>query len=169
MKNKTPMRRIDNYYYCRERHLIGDELEWYRVDGMTAVELPRPIVLVTGAFDLLHVGHMRLLFTAREKAGKGSVVCAMNSDESVLDRKGRVIQTWNERAATLAYMPIDVLVEFNNEAELVKLAEYISPDLQVLGDEYTNTRTLACPAAFVRTGSMRTSEIIRRVREYYNV
>ena len=163
------LRRNINYTWCRERHAIGDELDWMRVNGMSKVKLSGPVILVTGAFDLMHVGHMRLLFMARERAGKhGTVVCAMNSDESVRESKGqgRPIMTWAERAATLAYMPIDVLVEFDSEDELVELVSYIKPTLQICGPDYMNKPTTAnIPVACVRESGMRTSVLIERIKK----
>lgn len=170
--NNDDLRRIVNYHWCRERHAIGDELDWMRIEGMSKVKLGRPVVLVTGAFDLLHVGHMRLLFMARDRAGKnGTVLCAMNSDESVQRSKGvgRPILSWSERAAALAYMPIDVLVEFDTEAELKQLVEYTKPDIQICGPEYMNKPTTAgIDVACVRESGIHTSDIIKRISKLIN-
>lgn len=165
-------RRFANYFWCRERHAIGDELEWMRIEGLKTLNLPRPIVLITGAFDILHVGHMRLLFTARQQAGNGTVICAMNSDDSVTERKGqgRPIMSWPERAAALAYMPIDVLVEFDTEKELKKLVALVEPDLQVVGPDWMDKPTTSgLPKGGVREAGMRTSEIIKRCKKVQNV
>jgi bifunctional ADP-heptose synthase (sugar kinase/adenylyltransferase) len=140
-----------------------------RVEGLAKVKLPRPIILVTGAFDLMHVGHMRLLFMARDRAGvDGTVICAMNSDNSVTASKGagRPIMTWVERASTMAYMPIDVLVEFDSEAELRKLTSLVEPDLQICGPDYMNQPTTAgVPVACIREASIRTSTLIDRIKK----
>lgn len=167
--NNDDLKRIINYHWCRERHAIGDELDWMRVDGLSKVKLGRPVILVTGAFDLMHVGHMRLLFMARERAGKhGTVLCAMNSDESVRLAKGegRPIMTWVERAASLAYMPIDVLIEFDTEADLVDLVTLTKPDLQICGPDYMNKPTTAnIPVACIRESNIRTSTLISRIKK----
>lgn len=48
------------------------------------------IVMTSGAFDLLHVDHVRHLKECREIAGPGGIVIvALNSDRSVMQRKGR--------------------------------------------------------------------------------
>jgi cytidyltransferase-like protein len=161
--------RLKNYFYTRDRP--ANELEWYRYDELPA-ELSRPIVLVTGGFDLLHCGHMRLLFAAREKAGdKGTLVAAMNSDRMIKETKGcqRPIMSWPERAATLGYMPIDYLVEIDSADELRKLTLKLRPDLKVMGADHlaSASKWPWMRKMFVRSTGMRTSEIVRRVREGY--
>jgi D-glycero-beta-D-manno-heptose 1-phosphate adenylyltransferase len=134
-------------------------------------DLPRPIVLVTGVFDLLHCGHMRMLFAAREKAEGGTLVVAMNTDRWIKEHKGcqRPIMSWPERAATLGYMPIDYLVEIDSADELRRLTLRLRPDLKVMGADHLQSASKWpwMRKMFVRCGSMRTSEIVRRVVEGY--
>jgi bifunctional ADP-heptose synthase (sugar kinase/adenylyltransferase) len=162
-------RNLANYQYVRQRSIPLDEFKWIRVEDLHTLDLPRPVVLVTGAFDLLTASHMRLLFEARTKAGvNGTVLVAMNSDDSVSERKGpgRPVLTFVERTATLAYMPIDVLVEFGDESELRKISEITKPDLQVAGQEYMNKQTTAqVPLFCIHEGGPHTSEIIKRITE----
>lgn len=169
----SKLKRLANYSWCRERRAIGDDLDWLRIDDLKECYLPRPIILVTGAFDLLHIGHMRLLFAARDKAGlKGTVLCAMNSDESVQNRKGygRPVMSWPERAAAIAYMPINVLVEFNTEDDLKRLVRFTNPDAQVAGPDYMNQPTTAnIPTICVRESGMRTSVLIERLIKTSNI
>ena len=42
-------------------------------------------VMISGGFDPIHVGHIRLI---REAANYGNVIVAMNSDEWIFRRKG---------------------------------------------------------------------------------
>jgi cytidyltransferase-like protein len=128
-----------------------------------------PVVLVNGAFDLLHSGHMKVLFAARHKAGDmGTVVCAMDSDKKIAGRKGkgRPILSWVERAAALAYMPIDHLVEIETDEEMKRLVELVRPDLRVLGDEYLGkvSRFPKIPVMYVVVRGMSTGKIVERVR-----
>ena len=165
---RTP-RNLANYQYVRQRSIPLDEFKWIRPNDLRGLELPKPIVLVTGAFDILTASHMRLLFEARTKAGvNGTVLVAMNSDDSVSERKGkgRPILTFVERTATLAYMPIDILVEFGSESELRQISEIAKPDLQVAGQEYMNKQTTAnVPLFCIHEGGPHTSEIIKRVQK----
>ena len=58
---------------------LVEERERWRADGLR-------VVLVNGAFDMLHVGHLRYLAGAREHADH--LVAAVNSDASVRGSKG---------------------------------------------------------------------------------
>lgn len=156
-----------NWTWVREKTPVIDELPWVRVEELAKLKLPEPIVLVTGAFDLMHAPHMRLLFTARERAGRnGTVLVAMNSDDSVRRRKGagRPIMTFAERASAIAYMPVDVLVEFDEESELKRLATLVNVTCQVAGSEYWGKQTTAgAPLMCIRDGGPHTSSIIDRI------
>lgn len=46
---------------------------------------PYDTVMISGGFDPIHVGHIRLI---REAAKHGEVIVAMNSDEWIFRRKG---------------------------------------------------------------------------------
>jgi len=162
--------RVRNYYWVRERP--ADELEWIRAEAVDAADWPRPLVLVSGGFDLLHCGHMRLLFSAREKAGQGTVLCAMESDHLIraICGPGRPVLSWIERATALSYMPISYLVEIDSQDELDRLVLRVKPDLYMCGNAYNE-----CPPkfpglrrAFIRSAGMHTTELVRRCTESYN-
>ena len=124
-------------FWARQR--ASDELEWLRCEEVDPLQLPRPIVLVTGAFDLLHAAHLRLLRCAKEHARSGTVVVAINTDESIREGKGleRPILTWPERASTVwATGLADSIVEFTTESELDALTKRLMPEFKVMGQEY---------------------------------
>ena len=52
------------------------------------------IVLCSGGFDPLHVGHLSYL---KDAAHFGDVVVALNSDAWLMVKKGFVFQPWNDR------------------------------------------------------------------------
>ena len=52
-------------------------------------------VAVSGGFDPLHVGHVRMILDA---ASYGEVVVILNSDKWLVDKKGYMFMTWEERA-----------------------------------------------------------------------
>ncbi len=54
------------------------------------------IALVTGGFDPIHVGHIKLLKGARRFGD--IVVVGVNSDEWLIRKKGAAFMTWRERA-----------------------------------------------------------------------
>lgn len=95
------------------------------------------IILTNGAFDLLHVGHVRYLAAAKKLGGK--VVVALNADESVraLKGEGRPIMPAEERAEIVAALAdVDAVVIFP-ELDVRALIREIRPDIQAKGTDYT--------------------------------
>jgi rfaE bifunctional protein nucleotidyltransferase chain/domain len=95
------------------------------------------ITLANGAFDLLHVGHVRYLHAAKFLGGK--LVVAINSDESVRTLKGdgRPLVPENERAEIVsALSDVDAVVIFP-ELDVRALVREIRPDIHAKGTDYT--------------------------------
>ena len=95
------------------------------------------IILANGAFDLLHVGHIRYLRAARQLGEK--LVVAVNSDESVraLKGNGRPLMPADERAEILAALSdVDAVVIFT-EPDVRALVREIRPDIHAKGTDYT--------------------------------
>lgn len=57
------------------------------------------VALVTGGFDPIHVGHIKLLKGARRFGD--ILVVGVNSDEWLIRKKGAAFMTWRERATIL--------------------------------------------------------------------
>ena len=55
----------------------------------------RKLVAVSGGFDPIHVGHVRMILAS---ADVGDVVVILNSDNWLKDKKGYVFMPWEERA-----------------------------------------------------------------------
>jgi D-glycero-beta-D-manno-heptose 1-phosphate adenylyltransferase len=95
------------------------------------------IILANGAFDLLHVGHVRYLAAAKALGGK--LVVAVNSDASVraLKGEGRPIIPEQERAEIVAGLAaVDAVVIFP-ELDVRAIIREIRPDIQAKGTDYT--------------------------------
>jgi rfaE bifunctional protein nucleotidyltransferase chain/domain len=95
------------------------------------------IILANGAFDLLHVGHVRYLRGAKELGGR--LVVAINSDDSVraLKGEGRPIMPEQERAEIVAALAdVDAVVIFP-ELDVRAIIREIRPDVQAKGTDYT--------------------------------
>lgn len=95
------------------------------------------VTLANGCFDLLHVGHVRYLQSARELGGK--LIVALNSDESVRRIKGagRPAMPERERAEIVAALGcVDAVVIFD-EPDVRTLIAEIHPDVQAKGTDYT--------------------------------
>jgi len=95
------------------------------------------VVLVNGAFDLLHVGHVRYLAGARAHGDR--LVAAVNSDTSVRDSKGpgRPIMPELERVEILSHLwMIDRICLFD-EPTVARLLEKLRPEVHAKGTDYT--------------------------------
>lgn len=55
-------------------------------------------ILLSGGFDPLHVGHLRMI---QEAAKLGRVIVALNSDEWLKRKKGYSFMSWEDRAEIL--------------------------------------------------------------------
>ena len=102
-----------------------------------SAELPKPVVMTNGVFDILHRGHVTYLAQARELGQ--SLIVAVNSDASVkMLGKGsdRPINTQTDRAAVLASLEaVDLVVIFEDKVPLKVIAE-AHPDIYVKGGDY---------------------------------
>ena len=55
----------------------------------------RPIIAVSGGFDPVHIGHVRMI---QDAARYGDVMVIINSDDWLMRKKGYVFMPWQERA-----------------------------------------------------------------------
>jgi D-beta-D-heptose 7-phosphate kinase/D-beta-D-heptose 1-phosphate adenosyltransferase len=106
------------------------------------------VVFTNGCFDLVHIGHIRLLEQARQKGER--LIVGLNSDDSVRQLKGpmRPIVGERERARVVAALnAVDAVVVFPERTPL-RLIESIRPDVLVKGGDYTEEMVIG--AAEVR-------------------
>jgi rfaE bifunctional protein nucleotidyltransferase chain/domain len=95
------------------------------------------VVLANGAFDLLHVGHVRYLAADREHGDR--LVVAVNSDRSVRQYKGRgrPIVPQSERVELLGHLgTVDRLVLFD-EPTVAGVLDILRPEVHAKGTDYT--------------------------------
>jgi len=95
------------------------------------------IVFTNGCFDIIHIGHIRLLKRCWELGD--IVVVGLNSDKSVfrLKGEGRPIMKQNERAEILSSLfMVDYVVIFD-EDDPVNLIRFIKPHILVKGSDYS--------------------------------
>ena len=96
----------------------------------------KKIAFANGHFDLIHVGHLRYLRSARAEAD--ALVVAINDDDSVerLKGPGRPGVPATERAELLAGLePVDFVVIFQGDSPAPLLAE-LRPDVHCKGTDY---------------------------------
>jgi D-glycero-beta-D-manno-heptose 1-phosphate adenylyltransferase len=132
------------------------------------------IVLSNGAFDLVHVGHVRSLEHARTLGD--FLVVAVNSDRSVRELKGagRPVMPERERAEVVAALASVDLVTIFDELTVEETIRTIRPDVHAKGRDYTAAsvpeRALveACGGRVVIVGDPKdhaTSDLIARIRK----
>jgi rfaE bifunctional protein nucleotidyltransferase chain/domain len=97
------------------------------------------VAVANGAFDLLHVGHVRYLEGAKQATRGGFLIVGVNSDTSIRALKGprRPILPEQERAELVdALRCVDRVVLFP-EPTAAELLRALRPDLHVKGKDYT--------------------------------
>jgi len=109
--------------------LVGEVAGW-RSKGQTTV-------LVNGAFDMLHVGHLRYLAGAKECADH--LIAAVNSDASVRSSKGetRPIIPEGERVDILSNLWMVDRICLFDDVTVGPVLELLKPDIHAKGTDYT--------------------------------
>jgi len=96
----------------------------------------KKIVTISGSFDILHLGHIKLL---KEAKSKGDIlIVLLNSDKSIQSYKGskRPINYQKERGETLAALECVDFVTIFNEINPKKILEKIKPDIFCQGGDW---------------------------------
>ena len=93
------------------------------------------IVVVSGGFDPVHVGHIRY-FRAAKQLGDELVVI-LNSDEFLMKKKGFVFMPFNERKEILeAFACVDRIVPcLDKDQTVCKTLEELRPDIFANGGD----------------------------------
>jgi len=95
-------------------------------------------VWVNGTFDVLHVGHLKLLEFA---SSYGDLIIGIDSDKRVKELKGesRPFNTLEDRKYFLESLKFVNRVEiFDSKEELINLIKKTQPDFMIVGDDYKN-------------------------------
>ena len=95
-------------------------------------------VVVNGTFDILHLGHLKLLEYARGFPDS-YVLVLTDSDRRIKELKGneRPINNEYERSSMLfALKYVDRVEIFDTDQELIDLIKRFEPDIMVKGSDY---------------------------------
>jgi D-beta-D-heptose 7-phosphate kinase/D-beta-D-heptose 1-phosphate adenosyltransferase len=96
------------------------------------------VVLTSGSFDLIHLGHVKYL--ARAKEFGGVLVVGVDSDDKIRRRKGedRPMVPQAERLELLAHQrPVDLIFLKEREDERWALIKAVRPDVLVLTEDHS--------------------------------
>ncbi len=98
----------------------------------------KKLVATNGCFDLLHLGHVRYLQTAR--ALGDALVVGLNGDQSVRELKGpgRPINDEKTRAEMLAALECVDLVTIFSEMRATQFLEAAAPAIYAKGGDYSS-------------------------------
>lgn len=104
-------------------------------------------VWVNGTFDVLHLGHIKLLEFARSF---GSVRVGIDTDERVKKMKGytRPFNKLEDRMEfILSIKYVDSVTSFGSDEELIDKISQYQPDIMVVGDDYKYKPVIGCEFA----------------------
>jgi D-beta-D-heptose 7-phosphate kinase/D-beta-D-heptose 1-phosphate adenosyltransferase len=122
-------------------------------------------VWVNGAFDILHIGHIKLLKYA---AAMGYLRVGIDTDERIKELKGptRPFNNFNIRKELLQSLRfVDDVIGFGSEQELIDSIKTYAPDVMVVGSDYKNKRVIGAEHAkqvvyFDRIADISTTKIL---------
>jgi len=119
--------------YSMSKRILPEELAervaLWRQDGKT-------IATINGSFDLLHAGHLHMLYEASKQADL--LLVALNSDASIKQYKSskRPIIALEERLQLISALSFVDYVTHFEEVDPRQILSVIKPDVHVNGAEY---------------------------------
>lgn len=99
-------------------------------------------IWVNGSFDVLHIGHIKLLEYA---ATLGTVRVGIDSDDRVREKKGegRPYNGIKDRMEFISSIRfVDSVVSFDSDNTLIDRIKEWEPDILVIGDDYRYHRII---------------------------
>lgn len=101
---------------------------------------PYTTVCVSGGFDPVHVGHLRLIQSA---AAYGNVVVIVNSDDWLMRKKGYIFMPFNERCEILRGFGCvyDTVAVNDSDGTVCEALERLKPDFFANGGDRKTDNT----------------------------
>ena len=127
-------------------------------------------VVVNGTFDILHLGHLKLLEYARGFPDS-YVLVLTDSDRRIKELKGneRPINNEYERSSMLfALKYVDRVEIFDTDQELIDLIKRFEPDIMVKGSDYQDKHIIGAEYCkqikfYYRLGNYSTTKTIQDI------
>lgn len=118
---------------CKKKVIEPQELE-KKVAEIKASK--KTIVTLNGSFDLMHAGHLEIIYEASKLADV--LIVALNSDESIKQYKSadRPIIPLEYRIQMMAALEFVSFVTWFHETDPCKILKVIQPNVHVNGSEY---------------------------------
>jgi FAD synthetase len=96
----------------------------------------RRIVIASGVFDLLHLGHVRFLEAAKKTGGRGAkLIVVVARDNTVQKKKGRkpIMPEYQRCALVASLKVVDEAILGYEDFDMGKVIDRIRPDVIALG------------------------------------
>jgi len=118
------------------------------------------VVTTNGCFDILHVGHVRILNAARELGDV--LIVGLNSDASTkrLKGPGRPVNSELDRAEVLANLKSVDYVSVFDEDTAIEFLKAVKPNIYVKGADYTTASLPEAPTVESFGGEIRLLELV---------
>jgi rfaE bifunctional protein nucleotidyltransferase chain/domain len=100
-------------------------------------------VFVNGTFDIIHPGHLELLYYAKSLGDR--LLVALDTDERVKQLKGsdRPINSLSTRKLIMSSLkPVDHVKSFGSDEELSSIIKAYEPDVMVVGSDYRDKNVI---------------------------
>lgn len=131
------------------------------------------IATLNGSFDLLHAGHLHMIYEASQQADR--LIVALNSDASIKQYKSpqRPIIPLKYRIQMIAALGFVDYVTWFDETDPIRVLDVIKPDVHVNGAEY-GVNCIEAPIVKDNGGrihivdlipGLSTSQIVTKIRE----
>jgi rfaE bifunctional protein nucleotidyltransferase chain/domain len=94
-----------------------------------------------GTFRVIHWGHYKLFEYAKSMCDY--LIVGIDSDKGVIERKGDLIHTEDQRKEMLLGLRnVDEVIIFRSPNDLEEIIKTIKPDIMVIGDDYNEQNTI---------------------------
>ena len=133
--------------------IANNQIDHWKEAGST-------IVFTNGCFDIIHRGHIELLYAAKKKGDR--LIVGLNGDQSVKRLKGndRPLQSVEDRAMILdAIESVDMVVSFEEDTP-EKIILHFLPDILVKGGDYTTDTIVGADTVIANGGTVETIPLI---------
>lgn len=115
--------------YPEQAEKAFQQISSWKTQGLT-------IGFTNGCYDILHKGHVAMLYEAKKVCDK--LVVGINTDRSIARLKGedRPLQMLDQRAAVLAAVePVDLVIPFAEDTPMA-LIQNVRPHVLIKGSDY---------------------------------
>ena len=120
-------------------------------------------IFISGCFEILHVGHLKLLHKANTLGKK--IYLGIGIDRPINNEKDRLNMIQNLRIVKSAKI-------FNSDQGLINLIKKIKPDILMLGDDWKNKKIIGKDLVktivfFKRINKYSSTKMINKIKKKY--